>query len=371
MIARFVILCLAVFAVVAKENETHYHYHMDGKATPKLAHKGEKWCRFKAWLRFSGCMTIAWTQDRQDQCRANRTDALQACAQANPEGAQSAPGRRLRSNKLQSRMAHRGEKWCRFKVWTRFGGCMSISWGSESRAICRSRRDDGLQACAQENQAPAPAPPSRRLSKSSLAHKGLRWCRTQVYLKFSGCMTLGWTQARRDACRATRASGLQACAQANPEQAQAEQAGSHLLLKSGHHNAGSSFCQWNNEVHFTACKARAAGSADKNAILKECEEHFNLKKSECEAARALSKMSKRQMSAQQHLFWCEQAAKHKWFWCTLWAKVRGGDEKDSRLAACDSNYNGRMSACAGAENSNQAQPAPNSAPHNNNNTTAL
>jgi len=248
MIGKILILCLAVMTFAAKNNEIHYHYHMDNQSSPKLAHKGARWCRTKVWSSFYACMSWSfYSKEKRDACRAQRTDGLANCAQQYEEPV--------------------------------------------------------VEASVQTTAEPA----SRLLNKKR----------------------------------------------------------NHLGVK-------ATFCRWRAGFTLSNCnfKARFGGSdEDKAKKRQECQNNYNLTIAECNAQRALTKMSKRHMSAQQHLFWCEHVAKHKWFWCNLWAKVRGGDNKDANIASCENRYNDRIAVCSADSAPAQTQEAPvNNVPASSNTT---
>jgi len=67
------------------------------------------------------------------------------------------------------------------------------------------------------------------------------------------------------------------------------------------------------------------------------------------------------MGKEQHLLFCKSRAKHNWFWCDIWAKLRGGDQKEERIKECANKYDAAINVCLAQEKPEEHpanQPAP-------------
>ena len=289
MIAKLTIICLAVSVLAAADNEVHYHYHMDGETSPKLAHEGYKACYAGAYAKHGGCMTLAiFSAAKRAACRATLASRLAECRLNNP----ATESRRLSSAPQAKRALsaqHKGLKACVAGAYTRHGGCMTLAiFSADKRAACRATLAGRIALCKAQNPAQAS---SRLLTGNKRSHNGFRktLCDWNSGIKFGVCKmraSIGGTDAEK---------------------------------------------------------------AEKKA---NCDKENELRKSECAAKHSLAIMKKRAMTKEQHKLFCETRAKHSWFWCDFWAKLRGGDHKAERIADCEAKFNASQAICKAEANPN-------------------
>lgn len=298
MIAKIMFICFAVSVIAVGDNEVHYHYHMDGEQAPKVSHKGYRICAARPYVAYYFCKSITFGNSAKiDACKAKLAAKLAGCRVENP----------IQSRRLTS------------------------------------------------------SPKDNRSLSGSTQHKGYRTCYSWAYIRHPGCMTIAIFSAdKRAACRATLADRLATCRAEYPSP-------SRLLTTSGnnkrtlggsrkHNGFRQTLCEWNSGIKYRACNVRAyfgGTDAEKAQKRANCESEHNLRKSECVAKHSLAVIQKRALTKEQHMLFCVTRAKHSWFWCDFWAKLRGGDQKASRIAECETKFNNANAAC----NAEAAPPA--------------
>lgn len=139
MIAKFMILCLAVSALNAVEDEVHYHYHMDGENAPaKNSHKGLKLCL--AWVntKYGGCISVGfWSPAKRQACKDARDKSETECNVKYPVVV--APKRLLSTPK-----SHKG--WCSIKLYWKKYFCNRKANKAETEALKQAE----LKKCTDE-----------------------------------------------------------------------------------------------------------------------------------------------------------------------------------------------------------------------------
>jgi len=191
--------------------------------------------------------------------------------------------------------------------------------------------------------------PGSSINSSKKGHLNEALCDGGADMRYAACILRHpFDKVEKGKCHNILEHEQRVCANQNQEHPQENNQVEHLSSKPQHAGVKQGWCKFKAWNTYWTCLAGAGvgGSAvEKSAKKAACESNWAIAKAQCNTARLLKKLQNRSLSTEEHLLFCATGAKNSWFWCEFWAKLRGGDQKQARLNACDNTYNQKMAVC--------------------------